>query len=517
MNRQGNHYKTFHNGCKDKEIPIVKSPGNTEEYHFFEQVEGPDGSVGYAEFDDADNEVRFTETFMDLEETKQYEPLDRVLWPLPAMAEPRIPADYPAEAIYDEVREYIYTHLDLPDDRLYDVLSAWVLSTWTLEKWESVPYVFFLGPRDSGKTRGLETLHQLSYRGILSPSASPSSIFRHIEKYHPAFFLDEAQIYGQEEKREAVALLNAGYRRGQYVLRTSTETNEEQCFDVFGFKALASTSLLVLTLESRAIVINMDRNIREVRLFLDREEAKQLRMKLLLYRFQTLKSLQQSVISVVSVVSPGVSLPPQLSFGNGRIIELFYPLVSVANRNREVIISYAKDLHQSRLEEEKTTIEAQIVQALVECEQFVEQGRVSTEKVAEKFNEGRSEKERWKTRSVGKWLKKLGFKRARMPSGNVRGQRWDPVLVERLRRRYLPIDTPGKTTETTETTVKERLALGNLLPKLKDEWKRGTNEEFEDLIMRLAGYTTEEASRLREKLLEDGSMFYDRDGYLVWV
>jgi hypothetical protein len=437
------------NANRGQEIEVIKSPGNNEEYHVFEQVEGPDGKIGYAEFDNADNEVRFIESFMDLEETKRYEPLDPVLWPLAEMSARRMAVDYPTEAIYDEIREYIYAHLDLPDDRLYDVLSAWAMATWIPEKFETVPYLFFMGTRDSGKTRGLETLHQLSYRGILSPSASPSALFRHIEKYGPTLFLDEAEIYGLEEKREAIALLNAGYRRGQYVLRTSTETSEGQAFAVFGFKALASTDILTPTLESRAIVIPMNRNVRNVKLLLDKEEAKQLRMKLLLYRFRMLRTPEGiEGFEGFSEVSP-------LGFGNGRIVELFYPLVSVTNKGREAILEYAKENYQARLEEEQTTIEAQLVQAVLACENDVEQGKISTARITEKFNENKPEREQWKVQSVGYALKKLGFKSCRMPSGNF-GKYWDASLIERLKKRYPPLtDTSQKPSNPSDPSTLE--------------------------------------------------------------
>lgn len=188
-----------------------------------------------------------------------------------------------------------------------------------------------------------------------------------------------------------------------------------------------------------------------MRLQLDKEEAKQLRMKLLLYRFRVLRGLEavDSVLSVDSVNRLGAS---PLGFGNGRIVELFFPLVSVANKGREAILEYAKDMHRSRLEEEQTTIEAQLVQVLLACESGVEQGRIAIQKVSDKFNEGKTEREQWKPRTISYRLKKMGFKSCRMPSGNAFGKYWDTVLIERLKKRYPPIDTPKQSTESTAST-----------------------------------------------------------------
>jgi hypothetical protein len=60
-------------------------------------------------------------------------------------------------------------------------------------------------------------------------------------------------------------------------------------------------------------------------------------------------------------------------------------------------------------------------------------------------------------------------------------------------------------------------SLGDLLPKLRAEWKRGTDDEFEILVTRLAGYTREEAYSFRERLLDEGLLAYDPEGWLVWV
>ena len=60
------------------------------------------------------------------------------------------------------------------------------------------------------------------------------------------------------------------------------------------------------------------------------------------------------------------------------------------------------------------------------------------------------------------------------------------------------------------------VTVENVLGWLRLEWKRGTDQEFEVLIQN-QGYTTEEASKLRAKWIEEGLMAYDPEGYLAWV
>lgn len=61
------------------------------------------------------------------------------------------------------------------------------------------------------------------------------------------------------------------------------------------------------------------------------------------------------------------------------------------------------------------------------------------------------------------------------------------------------------------------ISIKDLIQRLRAKWTRGYEQDFEDLIVELGGYTKQEAERLREKLLEEGALAYDPEGYLVWV
>ena len=105
------------------------------------------------------------------------------------------------------------------------------------------PYIFFYGPVASGKTRGLEVLQRLNYRGILASNISAAALFRSCQEWHPTLLLDETEIYNKDTKTEMIGLLNSGYRRSQYAIRVklTQQGSELEAFDVFDFKALAGT------------------------------------------------------------------------------------------------------------------------------------------------------------------------------------------------------------------------------------------------------------------------------------
>jgi len=339
--------------------------------------------------------------------------------------------------------------LDLPEKELYDILTAWVFCTWITEIWTVVPYLFFFGFVASGKTRALEVLQRISYRGVMGSNISSASLYRGVSKWHPTIFLDETEIYSKEHRAEIIGLLNSGYRRGQYAIRCSESNPDElQLFDVFGFKALAGTQSLRDTLESRSIIINMMKNVRKVNFLVDEETAQEIRNELLIWRFKKL----HDVHDVHDVHPEGV--PEALKFADGRIIELFYCLYNVANEGKENVLSYAKKAYERRVSTEESSIEAEIIQNIVDYVPFMERNWIPTKEITERFNSSRNDNEKWKSTSVGRYIKPLGLDDKRYESG--RGWIYNHYIIARYCKRYNITEPPlGGTSGTSGTSFLE--------------------------------------------------------------
>jgi len=375
----------------------------------------------------------------DTENNIVYLPLRRTPWPLTT---PRLTFDLSeTQKLWHEVRSFIFEHVDVVEEELYDVLTAWILASYLPELWMVVPYIFFYGPIASGKTRGLETLQVLSYRGIIGSNVSSASLFRGCELWHPTVFLDETEIYSRAEHTEVIGLLNSGYRRGQYAWRVKNTEHGTQLelFDVFGFKALSGTEGLAQALESRSIKIRMMKNTRPVRFLIDLEKAEELRGKLLMWRFRMMHKIFSEENEVSEVFS---EVSPDLKFANGRLIELFQPLLAVANEGHENIVKYARKVYEIRQLEEQTTLEAMILEALLNLENKVENRVILTKDIRETLNEGLPEKEKFKTRTIGRVMSKMGFISKHTNQGN--GFIWDENRIKILRARYLPERIPSQ-------------------------------------------------------------------------
>jgi hypothetical protein len=344
-----------------------------------------------------------------------------------------LPKEESEEQLFNEIRNFFVDHLDVANELLYDVYACFVLASWRPEDFTVVPYLFFLGPLASGKTRALECFQRLCYRSIMATSMSAASLFRALEAWHPTLLLDETEIYNREAMVEVLALLNSGYRKGQYAIRIEKieqGTPQIAMFDTFGFKVLAGTDELAATLQSRCIITTMSKAVRHVNLFIDEDRAQELRNKLSMYRFQNLgKKLENFDISKLNGY-----------FQNARVIELFVSLLQVAPTDeiRQRLLTCMKQITQSRLDEEQASIEARVFDAVLRCENNAENGKLSTQAITEAFNEGLAEKDRVTSRFIGRKVAALGFEKCKLAHGGLAGFFWNPKLIERLKTRYYP-------------------------------------------------------------------------------
>jgi hypothetical protein len=366
------------------------------------------------------------------------------------------------ERLSYEIKNFILDHVFLPDERLYDVLVAWVKATWIPEKWSVIPYLLIKGPMSSGKTRLLETLEAISYRGIFSSNMTCSALFRSLELYRPTLFLDEVEIYRKEEYSEVSHLLNAGYRRGQKAWRVEHRqdgTMTIKGYDVFGMKAMAGTEELVGTLQSRSIIIDMVKNIQRVNFRVNEKRAQAIRNRLLLWRFRQLSTLRDDCDDCDE--ADGVYT--QLAVLNdGRLMELFFCLLKVSNAGVESILEYAKSMKETRESEEQTTYQYQTLEAMLKCKDDVVDGKILIKTIRNKMNLGLEEKEQFTTRYVTRLLSDLGFKKTHLRDGV--GILWNEKMFGYRLRQYR-MDTPAQSSQSSQPSQIENPLPLEVQPK----------------------------------------------------
>lgn len=314
-----------------------------------------------------------------------------------------IPSESP-QVLFDTIVEFIKNSIYFYEEMQYYIFALWIMASWIPETFESCPYLMFIAPKESGKTRGLDIISEIGYRAIPAVSFSGASVFRSVDMWHCTLLVDEAeyQLNPKSEKgQDLYGILNGGYKRGMYAIRTETFGDRliPTVFDVFGFKAIAATRTFNPTLESRSIIFHMEQHeIKNV--VLPKDECDELRNRLLYFRFSTLKKLK-------------LLFPKQLK--KGRIIEIYHPIYTLANLVDSSLIkrldAYIDKTYQQTLSEDKVSLpEADIIRGIKEKFDDVENKEMKVyikdivEFVKYDFPDSSSQQ-------VGYLLKAMGFKR----------------------------------------------------------------------------------------------------------
>lgn len=268
------------------------------------------------------------------------------------------------EQLVADIQEFIHRHVDFTAS-FEKVATYYVLLTWLYDAFNELPYLRLRGDYGSGKTRALLTIGSLCYRGFFASGASTvSPIFHTLNAFRGTLIFDEADFRFSDEKAEVVKILNNGNVRGLPVLRTLMNQQREfnpQAFHVFGPKIVATRgSYDDKGLESRFITEEMgSRKLRsDIPINLPesfKDEARELRNKLLLYRFHR----RMEVKLDETLIDP--KLEPRLN-------QILVPLLSVVSDEslRSELRSMALDAQLSLVADRGLLVEAQVLEILAE-------------------------------------------------------------------------------------------------------------------------------------------------------
>jgi len=140
-----------------------------------------------------------------------------------------------------------------------EVVALWLLATYLHEQFRRFPLLNITAPeKNCGKSVLLDILQSCCRRALEVENISPAAIFRTIEAYHPTLLIDEADTFlkGNEDAR---GILNSSHKRGGGVVRLVGDDHQPKKFGTYTPIAIAGIGGLHDTLESRCIIIHMER------------------------------------------------------------------------------------------------------------------------------------------------------------------------------------------------------------------------------------------------------------------
>jgi len=293
---------------------------------------------------------------------------------------PSEPQDYGSvEQLIADVQAFIHRYVDVTP-AFEEVATHYVLLSWVYDAFNEMPYLRLRGDFGTGKTRTLLTIGSLCYKAFFASGASTvSPIFHTLDAFRGTFIFDEADFRFSDERAEIVKVLNNGNVRGMPVLRTMMNRQKEfnpQAFQVFGPKIAATRSNYDdKGLESRFLTEDMGaRRLRsDVPVNLPpqfKEEAQELRNKLLMYRFHHRHTAKLND----KLVDP--KLEPRLN-------QILMPLLSIIEEpsTRAKLKALALDAYSNIVAERSLSIEAQVLEIMVQCMGETEHAVVSIQEI----------------------------------------------------------------------------------------------------------------------------------------
>ena len=338
-----------------------------------------------------------------------------------------------------DIREHIHKYVDMDD--MKEEFAAWyVLMTWVADRLRTVGYYRFSGDTGSGKSRALDVVGRLCYKPmVLAGAITPAPIYRLIRRFRGTLVLDEADFSDSSEKGEVVKILNCGFEKGRPIVRCTKDNPDSlEILPCFGPKVFASRYTFDdVALEARCITTTMSETEREdIISILDdiffREEMN-LRNKLLLWRMHHYGKIEYNTIRTIDLNLNGKKLEPRLKQTSLPYALMFIDMPEVHARFREFIHDYQEELIATRAEEEQ----GKIVNAFFAL--AAEHGKhyVSSSMICSHLNE--KFKMDIKSQRMGKILKSLQMTahRKHFSGKQQRYVVWDPVIMRKLRRRYI--------------------------------------------------------------------------------
>lgn len=276
---------------------------------------------------------------------------------------PSEPQEYGSEdELLGEIQSFIHRYVDVTP--LFEkIASYYVLFSWVYDGFNELPYLRLRGDPGSGKTRFLLTVGSLCYKPIFASGASTvSPLFRIIDAFRGTLIIDEGDFRLSDEKAEIVKILNNGNARGFPVLRSEVSPKREfnpTAYSVFGPKLVATRGFFEdRALESRCLTeaMGQQRLRDDVPINLPpvhKEEALQLRNKLLLFRFRNFNKRKPTEELVDRKIEP-------------RLNQVFAPLLSIIDepQARSDLQELARKYNQELVADRGFDIEAQVLEII---------------------------------------------------------------------------------------------------------------------------------------------------------
>ncbi len=160
-----------------------------------------------------------------------------------------------AALIIDQLRSLV----ELKHSAEYAVITAWAIGTYFFPLFAAFPRLNLIGEKGSGKSKLQALLAEVCFNGLFRVNPTPAVLFRLAAALRPTLCLDEVEGLSTEDRREILAIINSGYKRGAAVDRVEGDERRIVSYPVYTPVSLSGIRELNAVTEDRAIVLVMEK------------------------------------------------------------------------------------------------------------------------------------------------------------------------------------------------------------------------------------------------------------------
>jgi len=368
--------------------------------------------------------------------------------------------------LFEKIVQFHKDSAELPDDRLYLIITAWDFHTHLIEKFEYSPIVFFAGLPEKGKSRMAKSMIAVSRRGIIKASVTDAQLIREASDHLATLFFDSTDFAKAMERSGSMDIVLSRYERGLKVGRVKFPEKgafeDMVYYDVFGATIISSNQTIDSILGSRTITIIMRQATKKLAKRVNFKAGDHLRNELIAWRWAHFND----------------TFPEPERIINGRFGDIIEPLhqiiLKVYPESEKDFIDIVKELEKKRYIAKGDSLEGEIIQAILGLEEARIHGILAVKSITNKINDNRSERDQLTYQRVGRKLDIMGFTKAKTGNGSSAIE-WNEKLNMSLATEHNITDTPPEASETGETpvTLQNKPDLSESTPQKEElpEWQ----------------------------------------------
>jgi hypothetical protein len=167
------------------------------------------------------------------------------------------------KTLFSGLKSAFREYLDLADPA-YGLMAAWTVGTYFSQLFAAAPFLHFLGPKSSGKSKTLETLQCVCFNTWKGRDISAAALGDTCDGLRGTILLDQAEkLGGDSEQDNLIGLLADSYKRmggRRRVVEITKAGRNVLEFSCYGPKAFASQKKLDPDLADRCIRVSLIRS-----------------------------------------------------------------------------------------------------------------------------------------------------------------------------------------------------------------------------------------------------------------